>query len=145
MVVVLGLVVLSVSWFLVFHAWWLNSDGSTYLGTGRSVLDGHGFRLPDGVTLAWWNRCLSRRHRSALALRGGIGASIWMSRIPLMLAAPMIAAGTFRLGRSVPAAVLAGLVAIAQPWTLLAGGSNLVSDGLTACSWSQWCSRHRSA
>jgi hypothetical protein len=54
--VVLGLVALSVCWFLVFHAWWLNSDGSTYLGTGRSVLDGHGFRLPDGVTLAWWNR-----------------------------------------------------------------------------------------
>ena len=54
--VVGGLVALSVCWFLVFRAWWLNSDGSTYLGTGRGVLDGLGFRLPDGGSVEWWNR-----------------------------------------------------------------------------------------
>ena len=121
--VVGGLVALSVCWFLVFRAWWLNSDGSTYLGTGRSVLDGLGSRLPDGGSVEWWNRPV---YPVLVALPsrvgGGIEASIWMSRIPLILAAPIIAAGTLRLGRSVPAAALAGLVAIAQPWTLLAGG-----------------------
>ena len=55
-VVVVGLLALSVGWFLVFGAWWLNSDGSTYLGTGRGVLNGIGFRLPDGSSPAWWNR-----------------------------------------------------------------------------------------
>jgi hypothetical protein len=131
--VVGALALLSAGWFLVFHAWWLNSDGSTYLGTGRSALDGLGYRLPDGTTVAWWNRPV---YPVLIALPshfgGGIEASIWMSRIPLMLAAPVIAAAVLRLGRSVPAAFLAGLVAIAQPWTLLAGGSNLVPDGLTA-------------
>lgn len=132
-VVVGGLVALSVCWFLVFGAWWLNSDGSTYLGTGRGVLHGAGFRLPDGEALAWWNRPV---YPVLVALPsrfgGGIEASIWVSRASLMLAAPIIAAGTLRLGRSLPAAALAGLVAIAQPWTLLAGGSNLVPDGLTS-------------
>jgi hypothetical protein len=133
-VVVGGLVALSVCWFLFFGTWWLNSDGSTYLGTGRSALDGLGFRLPDGGAPAWWNRPVYPLLIAALPSRfgGGIGASIWMSRISLMLAAPVLAAGALRLGRSVPAAALAGLVAIAQPWTLLAGGSNLVPDGLAS-------------
>jgi hypothetical protein len=51
--------------------------------------------------------------------------------VPLMLLAAIIAAGTLRMGRSVTGAVLAGLVAVAQPWTLPGGGSNLVPDGLT--------------
>ena len=55
-----------------------------------------------------------------------------MSRIPLILAAPIVAAGTLRFTKSLTAAGLAGVAAIAQPWTLLAGGSNLVPDGLTA-------------
>lgn len=133
LLVVGGLLVLSVCWFLVFHAWWLDSDGSTYLGTGRSALHGHGFRLPDGVSPAWWNRPI---YPLLIALPsrfgGGVPAAIWMSRVPLVLAAPVVAAGTLRLTRSWPAALLAGLAAIAQPWTLLAGGSNLVPDGLTA-------------
>jgi hypothetical protein len=133
LVVVGGLALVSICWFLVFGAWWLNSDGSTYLGTGRSALDGLGFRLPDGGAPAWWNRPV---YPVVIALPsrfgGGIEASIWMSRVPLMLAAPILAAGTLRLGRSATAAALAGLVAIAQPWTLLAGGSNLVPDGLTS-------------
>jgi hypothetical protein len=128
-----GLVALSICWFLVFNAWWLNSDGSTYLGTGRDALAGRGFRLPDGGALPWWNRPVYPVLIAVAAhLGGGVDASVWMSRVPLMVAAPIIAAGTLRLGRSVPAAVLAGLVAIAQPWTLLAGGSNLVPDGLAS-------------
>lgn len=133
LVVVGALVAVSVCWFVVFHVWWLNADGTTYLGTGRSVLHGRGFLLPDGTSPAWWNRPV---YPALIALPsrvgGGVEASIWMSRIPLMLAAPVVALGTLRLGRSASAAALAGLVAIAQPWTMLAGGANLVPDGLTS-------------
>ena len=87
---------LSVCWFLVFRAWWLNSDGSTYLGTGRSVLDGLGFRLPDGGSSLVEPPRLSSPRRPASRLGGGIEASVWMSRVPLILAAPIIAAGTRR-------------------------------------------------
>jgi hypothetical protein len=62
----------------------------------------------------------------------GLEAAIWTSRAPLIVTPAVIAAATLKFARSLPAATLSGVVAIAQPWTLLAGGSNLVPDGLTA-------------
>ena len=99
-------------------------------GTGRSVLDGLGFRLPTVCGVVEPPVYPVPRGLCRSRVGGGIEASIWMSRIPLILAARSSPPELLRLGRSVPAAALAGLVAIAQPWTLLAGGSNLVPDGL---------------
>jgi hypothetical protein len=128
-----GVLVLAVAWFLWFDAWWLNSDGSSYLSIGKSFVNGHGFKLPDGTTLAWWDRPAYPLLLTApWFVRESFEASIWMSRIPLILAAPIVAAGTLRFTKSLTAAAIAGVAAIAQPWTLLAGGSNLVPDGLTA-------------
>jgi hypothetical protein len=133
LIVVGAILLAAVGWFLVYDAWWVNSDGSAYLSLGRSFVDGHGFRLPDGEVLAWWNRPAYPVLLTAPWLvRESLEASIWMSRVPLILAAPIVAAGTLRFTRSLVAAALAGVVAIAQPWTLLAGGSNLVPDGLVA-------------
>jgi len=128
-----GVLVLAIAWFVRFDGWWLNSDGSSYLGIGKSFVEGHGFKLPDGTALAWWDRPAYPVLLTApWFIRESLEASIWMSRIPLILAAPIVAAGTLRFTRSLTAAGLAGVAAIAQPWTLLAGGSNLVPDGLTA-------------
>jgi hypothetical protein len=128
-----ALLLAAIGWFLVFDAWWLNSDGSAYLSIGQSLIEGHGLRLPDGEVLAWWDRPAYPVLLTVPWLaHESLEASIWMSRVPLILAGPIVAAGTLRLTRSLVAAALAGLVAIAQPWTMLAGGSNLVPDGLTA-------------
>jgi hypothetical protein len=132
--VVIGSILLAaIGWFLAFDAWWVNSDGSAYLGIGQSFVNGHGFRLPDGTALAWWNRPAYPVLLTAPWLtRESLEASIWMSRVPLIVAAPIVAAATLRFTRSLAATALAGTVAVAQPWTLLAGGSNMVPDGLTA-------------
>ncbi len=128
-----GVLVLAVAWFLWFDGWWLNSDGSSYLSIGKSFVNGHGIKAPDGATLAWWDRPAYPVLLTApWFVRESFEASIWMSRIPLILLAPIVAVGTLRFTKSLTAAAAAGIAAIAQPWTLLAGGSNFVPDGLTA-------------
>ncbi len=128
-----GLLVAAIAWFVWFHAWWLNSDGSSYLSIGFSFIKGHGFKLPDGSALSLWDRPAYPTLLTApWLLHESLRVSIWMSRLPLILAAPIVAAATLRFTRSLTAAAFAGLAAIAQPWTLLAGGSNFVPDGLTA-------------
>jgi hypothetical protein len=132
-VVILAVLAVAIGWFLLYDAWWLNSDGSSYLSIGKSFVDGHGFRLPNGDALAWWNRpAYPVLITAPWFVKESLEASIWMSRIPLIVVAPIVTAGVLKLTRSLVAAALAGVVAIAQPWTLLAGGSNLVPDGLTA-------------
>jgi hypothetical protein len=130
-VVILAVLAVAVGWFLLYDAWWLNSDGSSYLSVGKSFVDGHGFRLPNGDALAWWDRpAYPVLITAPWFVKESLEASIWMSRIPLIVVAPIVTAGVLKLTRSLVAAAVAGVVAIAQPWTLLAGGSNLVPDGL---------------
>lgn len=132
-VVIVAVLVVAIGWFLLYDAWWLNSDGSSYLSVGKSFVDGHGFRLPNGDALAWWNRpAYPVLITAPWFVKESLEASIWMSRVPLIVVAPIVTAGVLKLTRSLVAAALAGVVAIAQPWTLLAGGSNLVPDGLTS-------------
>ena len=130
-VVILAVLAVAVGWFVLYDAWWLNSDGSSYLSVGKSFVDGHGFRLPNGDTLAWWDRpAYPVLITAPWFVKESLEASIWMSRIPLIVVAPIVTAGVLKVTRSLVAAAIAGVVAIAQPWTLLAGGSNLVPDGL---------------
>lgn len=133
LVVVGAILVAAVGWFLLFDAWWLNSDGSAYLSLGKSFVNGRGYRLPDGTALAWWDRPAYPILLTApWFVRESLEASIWMSRLPLIFAAPIVAAGVLRFTRSLVAAAFAGVLAIIQPWTQIAGGSNFVPDGLMA-------------
>lgn len=121
------------AWFGWFSRWWLNADGAGYLATGRNLVRGHGLRAPDGEPLSWWYRPLYPMWLTApWVLRESFTASIWMSRLALVAAAPVAAAATWRfVGRPGPALV-AGLAAVAHPVTLLAGGANFVPDGMVA-------------
>lgn len=131
--VVVALVGAGFAWFATLGHWWLNSDGSAYLSVGSNFLDTGRFALPDGDTLLWINRPLYPLLLTAPWLvRRSFEASIWMSRLPLILIPPVVAAASFRFTRSWPAAALAGAAALVQPWTLIAGGANFVPDGLTA-------------
>ena len=97
-VVVLAVLAVAVGWFVLFDAWWLNSDGSSYLSVGKSFVDGHGFQLPDGDALAWWDRpAYPVLITAPWFVRESLEASIWMSRIPLILVAPIVAAATLQL------------------------------------------------
>lgn len=120
-------------WFLWFSTWWLNADGAGYLAIGRSLVHGDGFRLPDGQALAWWNRPL---YPAWLVVpwwvREDPAASIWMSRLPLVAAGPLVAATVWRYTARAGPALVGGAAAVAQPMTLLAGGANFVPDGLAA-------------
>jgi hypothetical protein len=131
--VALLLVVLTaagVLWFVVLGAWWLNSDGSAYLSVGYNVIHGDGYRLIDGTPLHWWDRPVYPLALTAPWLvHESLAASIWVSRLPLVLLAPLGGLLTLRLTRSWTAAVAAGVAAVAQPWTLVSGGSYFVPDG----------------
>ena len=153
--VVAALLALGLAWFAWFHHWWLNSDGSAYLSVGSDFLRTGHFQLPDGSALSWTDRPVySLLLVAPWIVHRSLTASIWMSRLPLIVAPPIVAMATFRFTRSVWAAALAGMVAIAQPWIFIAGGSNFVPDGLTAvallvavvcasivgavCTWRSW-------
>jgi hypothetical protein len=130
-----ALVVTGIGWFALHRHWWLNSDGSAYLSVGSHFLDSFRYSLPDGASLSWLNRPLFTLLLVApWVVRRSVEASIWMSRLPLILAPPVVALATFRFTRSLPAAALAGLAALVQPWSLIAGGSNFVPDGAMAAA-----------
>jgi hypothetical protein len=130
-----ALVAAGVGWFAVHPHWWLNSDGSAYLSVGSHFLDTHRYSLPDGASLSWLNRPLFTFLLVApWVVRRSLEASIWMSRLPLILAPPVVALATFRFTRSLPAAALAGVAALVQPWSLIAGGANFVPDGAMAAA-----------
>jgi len=133
LVTLLAIGAAGLAWFRWFPAWWLNADGAGYLAISRNLVHGDGLRLPDGRALAWWNRPV---YPAWLALgwlvREDPGASIWMSRLALVAAGPLVAAAVWRWTARTWPAVVAGVAAVAQPMTLLAGGANFVPDGLTA-------------
>jgi hypothetical protein len=125
-----GLLLVGVGWFLVLGAWWLNSDGSAYLSLGSNVVHGRGYRLTDGTPLSWWDRPLYPLALTAPWLvHESLTASIWVSRLAFVLLAPLTGWATLRLTRSFLAAAVAGVAAVAQPWSLVAGGSFFVPDG----------------
>lgn len=130
-----ALLAAGVGWFAWLHHWWLNSDGSAYLTVGSDFLRTGRLGLPDGTSLSWLDRPLYPLLLVApWTIRRSLEASIWMSRLPLIVVPPVVAALTWRLTRSPAAAALAGLAALVQPWALISGASNLVPDGLTAAT-----------
>lgn len=133
MVVLVVVTGAGLAWFAWLSRWWLNSDGAGYLATGRNLVRGHGLRAPDGEPLSWWYRPLYPIWLTVpWVVRESFTASIWMSRLALVAAAPVAAAATWRfVGRPGPA-LAAGLAAVAHPLTLLAGGANFVPDGMVA-------------
>ena len=127
---VIGLTLAGIGWFLLFDDWWVNSDGSAYLSVGFNLVRGEGYRLPDGTELSWWDRPAYPFFLTAPWLVSkSLIASIWMSRLALIAVGAIVGAVTFRFTGSFAAAAVAGLCAVAQPWTLIAGGSYFVPDG----------------
>ncbi len=130
-VVVLAVVgALAFAWFLVLHHWSLNSDGSGYGSIGFNATRGRWWTLPDGSPTSSFRGPLYPlmlvapwRHVPDFA------TSIWISRLPLMVGPIAVAAAVWFHVRRLDAAFVAGAVAIAQPWSLLAGGSLFVPDG----------------
>lgn len=131
--ILVAVTVLAALWYVAFSDWWVNSDGSAYLSLGLNIRRGEWFLQPDG------SHVTSLRGPFYPLLLAApwsgdaqIGRSIWMSRLPLILAPALVGAFVWRETRLLVAAAVACAVALAQPWSLLAGGSLFVPDGLVA-------------
>ena len=131
--VLLGSALVGVVWFLLFGAWVVNPEGSGYLSVAYNIRRGLGPVLPDGSTIGAWR---GPAYSALLGLPwiGGtsLRASIWMSRLPLLLAPALVGAFVWRCTRDLVATAAGAAVALVQPWTLLAGGALFVPDGMSA-------------
>ena len=131
--ILLATTVLAVIVYRIYPAWVVNSDGSGYMSIGYNIRRGLGFSLPDGAATSSLRGPLYPLMLTAGWFGGpSARASIWVSRLPLVLAPGVAAFVVWRLTRSLPAMVAAALAALAQPWMLAAGGSLMVPDGTAA-------------